>query len=52
MLVARALPAGKIPAAPCHLYFLTAPKDGRHQMSGRDWDKFEKDIADAFERVP
>ena len=25
---------------------------GRHELSERDWDKFEKDIADAFERVP
>lgn len=24
----------------------------RHEMSEQDWDKFEKDIADAFERVP
>ena len=24
----------------------------RHEMSEQDWDKFEKDIADAFEQVP
>jgi hypothetical protein len=27
-------------------------KGGRREMSEKDWDKFEKDIADAFERVP
>ena len=25
---------------------------GRREMSEQDWDKFEKDIADAFEQVP
>ena len=27
-------------------------KGGRREMFEKDWDKFEKDIADAFERVP
>jgi hypothetical protein len=30
-----------------------AAREGRgRQISGEDWDKFEKDIADAFERDP
>jgi hypothetical protein len=27
-------------------------KDGHGEMTAEDWDKFEKDIADAFEQVP
>jgi hypothetical protein len=28
-------------------------RGGRHaEMTDEDWDKFEKDIADAFEQVP
>jgi hypothetical protein len=27
-------------------------KGGRAEMTVEDWDKFEKDIADAFEQVP
>ncbi len=39
-------------AAPRPSPSLRHGKDGRREMSERDWDKFEKDIADAFERVP
>jgi hypothetical protein len=28
------------------------PKGRLHEMTDEDWDKFEKDIVDAFERVP
>ena len=31
---------------------LAARKGRGRQISGEDWDKFEKDIADAFELVP
>ncbi len=28
------------------------PKQGQGEMTEADWDKFEKDIEDAFEQVP
>ena len=39
------------------VYDLRSKATGKHshaenEMSPADWDKFEKDIADAFERLP
>ncbi len=39
-------------AAPWPLSGLRRGEGGDRGMSEQDWDKFEKDIADAFERVP
>ena len=35
-----------------HRRVMPKPDGGRGEMTEADWDKFEKDIEDAFEQVP
>jgi hypothetical protein len=42
MLLARALPAAKIPASSCHLYLFTAPNAGRQPAGAKIWQEIGK----------